>query len=206
MSILPRLAGALGRKDEAPNKELGRELVEARDVDGIREVAENLWDEDRRVQTDCLAVLEQVGLLAPELIEGYVADFLKLITSKVNRVVWASMIDLALIADRKPDEIFGRYNDVVRAIEKGSVITKDNGIKVLSRVAATGDEYRRLITPYLMGQLETCRAKSVAQYAESIRVAIAPDNQAQYLGILNARLDDLSAAQQKRVKKLLRAF
>jgi hypothetical protein len=206
MSVLSRLAGAQGRKDEEPNKELARELVERKDVDAIREVADNLTNTDKRVQTDCLSVLEQVGLLEPELLEDYVDDFLGLVFHKDNRLVWAAMINLALIADRRPQEIFGRYDDIVRVIEKGSVITRDNGIKTLAKVAASGGEYSSAIMPFLMEQLRTCRPKSVGQYAESIRVAVDSNNQEQYLGILNERLGALSAAQQRRVKKLLKTF
>lgn len=206
MSVLSKLASAQGRKDEEPNKDLGRELVENHDIEGIREIAENLWNKDKRVQTDCLSVLEQVGLLEPELIENYVADFIELIFSKDNRLVWAAMINLALIADRKPQEIFEQYDDIVKVIEKGSVITKDNGIKTLAKIASTSTEYKEVIVPYLMEQLRSCRSKSVPQYAESIRVAVNLDNQEQYLSILNERLDALSAAQQRRVKKLLKTF
>ena len=206
MSVLSKLASAQGRKDEEPNKDLGRELVENHDIEGIREIAENLWNKDKRVQTDCLSVLEQVGLLEPELIENYVAYFIELIFSKDNRLVWAAMINLALIADRKPQEIFEQYDDIVKVIEKGSVITKDNGIKTLVKIAFTSTEYMEVIVPYLMEQLRSCRSKSVPQYAESIRVAVNLDNQEQYLSILNERLDALSAAQQRRVKNLLKTF
>ena len=200
-SVLSKLAGAQNRKDEEPNKELGRELVENHDIEGIQEIAENLWNKDKRVRTDCLSVLEQVGLLDPELVDNYVTDFLELISSKDNRLVWASMINLALIADRKPHEIFERYDDVVKVIEKGSVITKDNGIKTLAKVASTRTEYNEVIMPYLMEQLRRCRSKSVPQYAESIRCAVEIDKQDQYLSILNERYDELSAPQQRRVKK-----
>ena len=206
MSVLSKLASAQDRRDEEPNKDLGRELVENHDIEGIREIAKNLWNKDKRVQTDCLSVLEQVGLLKPELIENYAADFIELIFSKDNRLVWAAMINLALIADKKPQEIFEQYDDIVRVIEKGSVITKDNGIKIFAKVASTSTEYKEVIVPYLMEQLRRCRSKSVPQYAESIRVAVNLENQEQYLGILNERLDALSAAQQRRVKKLLKTF
>jgi hypothetical protein len=206
MSVLSKLAGAQGRRDEEPNKALARELVEKNDVDSMREVAENLWNEDRRVRTDCLSVLEQIGWLAPEMIQDYVDEFIALVFSKDNRLVWAAMINLALIADRKPQEIFERYDEIVQVIDKGSVITKDNGIKTLARVASVSAEYGQVIMPYLMEQLKSCRSKSVPQYAESIRVAVNLNNQEQYLGILNARLDTLSAAQRKRVNKLLKTF
>ena len=206
MSILSKLASAQDRKDEELNKDLGRELVENHDFEGILEIAENLWNKDKRVQKDCLSVLEQVGLFEPELIENYVADFIELIFSKDNRLVWAAMINLALIADRKPQEIFEQYDDIVKVIEKGSVITQDNGIKTLAKVASTSTEYEEVIVPYLLEQLRRCRSKSVPQYAESIRVSVNSDFQEQYLSILNERLDALSAAQQRRVKKLLKTF
>lgn len=206
MSVLSKLASAQDRRDEEPNKDLGRELVENHDIEGIREIAKNLWNKDKRVQTDCLSVLEQVGLLKSELIENYAADFIELIFSKDNRLVWAAMINLALIADKKPQEIFEQYDDIVRVIEKGSVITKDNGIKIFAKVASTSTEYKEVIVPYLMEQLRRCRSKSVPQYAESIRVAVNLENQEQYLGILNERLDALSAAQQRRIKILLKTF
>jgi len=54
MSVLSKLASEYDRKDEEPNKDLGKELVENHDIEGIREIAENLWNKDRQVQTDCL--------------------------------------------------------------------------------------------------------------------------------------------------------
>ena len=63
-------------------------------------MAENLWNNDRKIQIDRLSVLEQVGLLAPEMIEYYVVDFLGLIFGKDNRLIWAETINLALIAEK----------------------------------------------------------------------------------------------------------
>jgi hypothetical protein len=205
MSVLPKLASAQDRRDEQPNKDLGRQLVENHDIAGIQEVAENLWNEDKQVRTDCLSVLEQVGLLERELIEDHVADFVELVFGKDNRLVWAAMINLALIADRRPHEVFERFDDLVQVIEKGSVITKDNGIKTLAKVASTSTEYEEVIAPYLMEQLRTCRSR-VPQYAESIRLTIDLDTRDQYLSILNDRFDELSAAQQRRVRKLVNTF
>ena len=203
MSVLPKLAGAQGRSDEEPNKELARALVAQNDIDGIREVADNLWNEDKRVRIDCLSVLEQVGLLEPAMIEDHAGDFIELLFSNDNRLVWAAMINLALVADLKPDEIFARYDELMKVIDRGSVITRDNGIKALAKVAGAGDEYGQVIMPYLLEQLASCRAKSVPQYAESIRVAVGPDCEEQYLRILKGRKGELSAAQQQRVKRLL---
>jgi hypothetical protein len=203
MSVLSKLASLQGRRDEEPNKDLGRELVERKDLAGIREIVENLRNKDPQIQADCLAVLEEVGQSAPELIEDYISEFLRFISSKNNRLVWSAMIDLALIADRKPQEIYAQYENLVRVIESGSVITQDNGIKILAKVASTNAEYREVIFPFLMEQLKNCRSKSLPQYAESIRAAVTAENQEQYRKILEQRYETLSPAQQKRVMKLL---
>jgi hypothetical protein len=204
MSTLSKLSSAQGRKDEEPNKALGRELVENRDTSAIQEIAENLYNPDRRVQADCLEVLQQVGQLDPALIESYAPEFIQLLFSKHNRLVWAAMINLALIADRTAEEIFKHYDQIVEVIDKGTVITQDNGIKTLAKVAAAAPQYRQVILPYLLNQLKDCRAKSVPQYAESIRIAVINEGQQEYHQILADRLNELSSGGQKRVNKLLK--
>jgi hypothetical protein len=191
------------RRDEELNKELARELVRTRNISGIQEIAENLWHEDPKIQSDCDGVMEEIGRKEPELIEAYVFDFLKLITSKRNRRVWQAMICLSLIVDRKPEEIFHNRAEIIKVMEEGSVITQDNGIKTLAKVAAANDKYRQEIIPYLMEQLRGCRSKSVPQYAESILCAINAGNEEEYKAILTLRLEELSTAQQSRVKRIL---
>jgi len=204
MSVLAKLASRQGRSDEEPNKELGRELARTGDVAGIQEIAENLWHEDAKIQSDCDGVMEEIGRNAPELIEAYVFDFLNLLSSKRNRRVWQAMICLSLIANRKPREIFENRATIVRAMEKGSVITQDNGIKTLAKIASAEATYRRELFPYLLAHLESCRPQSVPQYAESILCAVNVENAAAYKNVLPQRLDELSAAQQCRIEKILK--
>ena len=148
--------------------------------------------------------MEEIGRHDPELIEIYVFDFLKLLSSKRNRRVWQAMICLSLIADRKPQEIFEKRAEIANAMEKGSVITLDNGIKTLAKVASTDDEYNQVIFPDLMEQLRICRSKSVPQYAESIFCAVNTENEHEYKEILNQRFEELTNPQQKRVVKILK--
>jgi hypothetical protein len=114
------------------------------------------------------------------------------------------MICLSLIADRKPEEIFEKRAEIIKVMEKGSVITQDNGIKTLAKVAAANDEYSQELFPYLLEQLRGCRSKSVPQYAESILCAINTENEAEYKETLMQRFEELSTAQQNRVKKVLK--
>jgi len=206
MTVITKLACMQGRKDTEPNQILSGELVEKHDADGIREVVENLWNKDKRIQSDCASVLEEVGRLAPELIEDYVSDFLKLLSSKNNRLVWGSMILLAMVADRKPAELFNHRDDIIKAIERGSVITQDNGIKTLAIVASVNETYNEALFPFLIAHLQSCRPKSIPQHAESIARSVTPVNQEQFVEVLNQRIDALSSAQQRRINKLLKQF
>jgi hypothetical protein len=116
------------------------------------------------------------------------------------------MINIALIADRKPDQIMERMEELIDVIDKGSVITRDNGMKILSRAGGANPEYNQRVFPFLIDQLRLCRPKSLPQFAESVYIAVNPANQDQYLAILDQRLDELSPAQAKRVKKIIRSF
>ena len=126
MSVLDRLACALGRRDELPNQELARDLAAARDQPGIRLLAENLANPDPAVQADCLKVLYEIGFLAPELIAPYADDFLGLLRSRSNRLVWGAMIALGTIAALRAETLFQHRAEILRAMQTGSVITVDN--------------------------------------------------------------------------------
>jgi len=192
------------RRDDTPNRELARELAEENNIEAVKELAENLYNKDKKIQGDCISVLYWIGTVKPGLIEDHASDFLKLLHSKNNRLVWGSMLALSTIADRKPGEIFYNMDDMVKAIERGSVITVDNGIKTLAIVASVNDEYNRKIFPFLINHLKTCRPKEVPQHSESIFVAVNPKNRKEYTDVLYKRQDILTASQSARIKRLLK--
>lgn len=201
--LFSQLAGAQGRRDEEPNKALGRALASAKDVAGINMIAIGLAHKDLRVRTDCIAVLEEAARIEPTLVSSHVNTLIDLLDSKHNRLVWEAMITLALVAPLCPVEIYDRVGEVRAAMAAGSVITVDNGVKVLAAVAAANDEFNREIIPELLEIVRTCQEKSVAQYAESIQPAVAERDRNAFEKVLGARLPALSAAQAKRIKHLL---
>lgn len=202
MSVIEKILCNLDRQDEALNVELARELACANDIDSIKEVALNLDSKDKRIRHDCIKILYEVGYIKPLLISDYVFDFIKFIKSRDNRMVWGGMIALGTIADIKAKEIYEDVDRIYSSINTGSVITVDNGIKVLGKVAASNDEYNKAIFPYLINHIKTCRPKEVPQHSESIFPAVNSDNKKVYIEVLNKREEDLSAAQLRRVKKL----
>ena len=68
MSVLNKIAFYQNRRDEIPNQEVAQALAQTRSQADIREIAENLWNKEPNIQSDCLKVLYELGYLAPELI------------------------------------------------------------------------------------------------------------------------------------------
>ena len=205
MSVLKRIAHFRGRRDEVPNQELARQLVQSQDRDGIQEIAANLWHEDVNVRSDCLKVLYEVGYLEPALIADHVGEFLKLLDSRNNRLVWGAMITLATIATLRAEDLFQHRAAILEAMAQGSVITVDAAVKALAAVASHKDAYRAELFPHLLLHLQSCRPKDVPQHAESTLVAVDAAHSDAFLSVLESRLPDLSSSQAARVKKVIRA-
>lgn len=204
MSTLDRIAYFLNRRDEVPNQELARELAETKNQAGIREIAAHLWDKNQSIRSDCLKVLYEIGYLQPDLIADYVGDFLRLLQDKDNRMIWGAMIGLATIADRRAKEIWAHVDEVMAAVEHGSLITVVWGVKTLAGVAATSRPYRKQIFPFLLTQLRTCLPRDVPMHAESILRAVDTGNQTEFLSVLDARQSELTPAQLTRLKKVMK--
>lgn len=203
MSVLNRLASSLSRRDEVPNHELAQDLAARQDKAGIHEIAENLWNKDKNIQADCIKVLYEVGSIEPKLIAGYTEDFVRLLRSKNNRLVWGGMTALAEVAKTNPDAVFNHLDEIKKAKETGSVITVDNAISTLAHTAAK-EEYNKAIFPYLLKHLASCRPKEVPQHAERTLPAVNSSNKAELVKILEKRIEDLTGSGLARVKKVIK--
>ena len=204
MSALNRIAYFQNRRDEIPNQELAKDLARRKDKSGIREIAENLWNKDKNVQADCIKVLYETGYIDPSLIADYAEDYIKLLWSKNNRLVWGGMIALGIVADLKADMVFEHLTEIQKAMEAGSVITKDNGVLALARAASRAEKYNKAIFPYLLEHLRTCRPKDVPQHSEKTLPAVNASNKAAFTKALEKRMEDLSGAGLNRIKKVIK--
>ena len=202
MSILNKIACLQGRRDDEPNQILAKELADKPDKDGIKEIAVNLWNKDKKIQGDCISVLFWIGDLHPELIAEYVRDFLTLLKSKNNRLIWGSMLALSTITEIKSKEIYENLDDIYSAMDQGSVITIDNGVKILSKLATKSAEYNEKIFPYLVNHLKTCRPKDIPQHSENIVMSVNLDNKNEFLSVLRERESLLALSQLKRIKRI----
>ena len=204
MSVINRIAHFQNRRDEVPNQELASDLAARKDSAGIQEIAEGLWQKDKNVRADCIKVLYEVGYIDPALIADYVEDFIKLLKSSNNRLVWGGMIALGTVAGLKADVIFAHLAEIQKAMNEGSVITMDNGVQTLARAAAADAGYNQAIFPYLLEHLRTCRPKDVAQHAEKTLPAVQGANKAGFIAVLEKRAIDLSGSALARVNRVVK--
>jgi len=204
MSVLNKIAYYQERRDEVPNQVVARELAQTQNAADIREIVDNLGNQEPNVQSDCLKVLYELGYLAPGLISEYVEEFLKLLNHRNNRMVWGGMIALSTIAGLQAEKIFPHVDKIIKTMEAGSVITNDAGIKTLIAVAARKYEYRLRIMPYLLERLANSRAVDAPRYAEIMLVAIGPDDQAEFIKIIDKWIKASSGARLARLQKVFK--
>lgn len=114
------------------------------------------------------------------------------------------MIALGTVAALKPQTVLAHLDAIEKVIDKGSVITVDNGVQVLAQAASRNEKYAREIVPYLLQHLQMCRPKDVPQHAEKSLPAINATNKSRFIKVLTARTDDLSGSALARVKKVIK--
>ncbi len=189
-----------------PNQELARQLADAQDAEGIAEIADHLQDRNKSVASDCIKVLYEIGYIDPSLIEPYTETFIDLLGNRNNRMVWGGMIALWTVADSQYEAIWGRIDEVLRAVEQGSVITVVSGVKALSIIASKDPTYEDRLRPGLLSILEDCKPKLVATHAEDMLVMVNDGNREEFLSVLDSRGEELSGSQASRVRKVVRAL
>jgi hypothetical protein len=201
--MIEKLAYSLGRNDEEPNIELAKELAKTKNKKGIKEIVNGLNNPKEQIANDCIKVLYEIAEIAPERISEYAGNFVQLLRSKNNRLVWGSMMALSKIVSFNPDEIFQNLDIIVKAYEKGSVITVDNSISVFAELAKADKKYEKKVFPIIIEHLKKCRSKEVGQHAERAFICVNKNNSQIFKETLLKRQKSLTDAQKKRIDKLL---
>ena len=102
---------------------------------GFIKLSRLLYDKDKKIQQDSIKVLYEIGEQQAELITPHLSHFLTLLNSNNNRMVWGAMIALHKITLHDPTIIYPHLPQILETIDKGSVITKDNGVFILIALA-----------------------------------------------------------------------
>jgi hypothetical protein len=203
MSIIPKLATSLDRRDEVLNQELAEEIARGEDKAAVGELVENLKNKNKGIRYDCIKTLYEIGYQKPHLIADHFPDFLALLESKDNRLQWGAMTALGCIAREKPAEIFDSLGRIVEAAEKGSVITRDHCVNILISLSAL-DRYADKTFPLLLELLMSSPTNQLPMYAENALPIITARNKDRFIEVLAGRLDEIEQdSKRKRVEKVI---
>lgn len=204
MSIIPKLSFSLNRRDEVPNQELAADIVKRRDDQAVNDLVCDLLNMNKGIRYDCIKVLYEIGYKDPKLIAEYLYVFLELLGGKDNRLQWGGMTAMACIVRVLPDEIFAALPKIIRAADKGSVITRDQCVNILISLSAT-DKYADRTFPLLLEQMMTCPTNQLPMYAENAVPVVNAANRDAFVKVLSLRLDGIEKESgRKRVEKVIK--
>jgi hypothetical protein len=204
MSVINLLSSSQGQKGNEANIVLAKEISASNNKGAVRELVENLSNKNKNIQSDCIKTLYEIGYIKPELIADYHGEFIKLLTSKNNRLVWGGMIALSTITDLKHAEIFDSLNIIMDTVNRGSVITIDAGVEILARLNKHA-KYVNVTEPLLMEQLWKCPIKQLPMYIEKSIASIRKEGKEIYLTLIERRKKDCdNDSQAKRLEKSFR--
>ena len=161
-------------------------------------------NKDKKIQGDCIKVLYETGYIKPELIANYHKEFIDLLDSKNNKMVWSGMIAITTITDLFHKQIFDNLSKIMTAVDKGSVITIDCGVIILAKLTKH-KEYFDTTNPLFMEQLRKCPIKQLPMYSENSLICITARNKPEFLSIIETRIIECEKESQKtRLMKVLK--
>jgi hypothetical protein len=206
INIITQLASSVERRDEVPNQELAKKIVENNDEVAVQELIENLQHKSTAIQNDCIKVLYEIGGLNPGLIAAYSKTFIALLDHKSNRLQWGAMTALYAIVKETPRSIYGELSRIVEAADSGSVITKDYAVRILISLCAF-KAYANDAFALLNEQLLNSPTNQLPMYAELAIPVINDNNKSVFIKTLMSRLGDIEKdSKRKRVEKVIKRF
>ncbi|MCK8058578.1 MULTISPECIES: hypothetical protein [unclassified Fusibacter] len=205
MSYIEQISYLKGIRSEVPNQELAKGLAIANDVAGMDEIASYLFDKNKSIASDCLKVLYEAGYINPQLSSNYIDQYLKLLTSKNNRMVWGAMIAIWNVAKIEHEKVYAHIDKILHLTETGTLITHVTGIKILLALCEVKTSYYDKLYPVLIKYLEACRPIDFGKRVEDYMVILNEDNKDAIVKIVSDRLEHLNKSQLARVKRALKS-
>jgi hypothetical protein len=204
LSILSRLSSAAGRNDEGPNIQLAREVFESQDKEAVKILVEGLSNRNKRIQSDCIKVLYEIGERDPDLIAEHSEKFGRALESGNSRLVWGAMTALDSIASTTPARVSSLLEQIMVKAEGESVIARDHAVGILTKLAILPD-YSRKSIPLLLDQLKRSPANQFPMYAEMALPVFVHTRSGVFVNILEDRLKSLEKeSQRKRIRGVLK--
>lgn len=202
--IAGRLAHAMGRRDEEPNIALAHELAEAKDREGISRLAEIAAIGSTAAQNDAIRILYENGACDPFLLQPHVGPFLEKIHRRNNRMVWGSLTALSEIAKIDAGTIFEAPGSIIAVADKGSVISRDQAIRILIALPAK-PEFAGSAASHLFARLESAAVNQLPMYAERVHDAMNEAFHPRLHSVLSRRLmEGMAQSKRRRLERVIR--
>lgn len=185
---------------------MAKEIAIKNNKAAVKELVENLSGKNKDIQNDCIKVLYEIGEIKPKLIAEYAKTFTNLLQHKNNRLQWGAMTALYTIVPENPKLIYSLLAKIIDASDKGSVITKDNAVKIMVRLGAV-NEYAAGVFSLLNEQLIKSLTNQLPTYAELSIPVVNDKNKKLFVKTLSARLNNIEKdSGRKRVEKIIKKF
>lgn len=203
MSTIDKLAHSLGRRDEVPNQELAKAIVQKNDKEALKELIQNLQHKNKDIQHDCIKVIYEVGTLKPEMIADFSSELIALLDHKNNRLQWGAMTALNTITTIKPKVIYEALPKIIAAADKGSVITNDHCVGILIKLC-TIKTYHEDAFALLNERLMKSPDNQLPMYAENTLPIINNENKMVFINTLISRVNGIEKeSKRSRVEKVI---
>ena len=204
MNVLDKLSTSLNRKDEVPNQELAKKIAKDNDKKAVKELFENINNKNKGIQGDCIKVIYEIGEVKPQLIAGFADALISLLHNKNNRLQWGAMTALDTITNENPKKIYSALPSIIDVADKGSVITNDHCVAILTKLCAI-EEFADDAFSLLNQRLIICPTNQLPMYAEKILPVVPAKSRQTLIKTLTARLDDIEKETKKqRVEKVIK--
>lgn len=201
MSIIEQLSSSMNSKIQDQNIALAKTIVETNNSSAIAELVAGL--NSKKIASDCIKVLYEIGVLNPKLITTFAPVFLEYIKHKDNRLQWGSMTALSCISKIETDFVYEKLPEILDAANIGSVITKDHAFNILIELC-TKSKYYSSVFPLLNEQLLLAPNNQFPKYIEQTYTVFKLEDKELFLKTIEAKIDSIEVpSKRKRVEKIL---
>jgi hypothetical protein len=204
MTILERLSSMRGERDNVADVALAEDIVKTRNKKAIEELVEHLQDKNKRLTSDCIKTLYEIGEREPKMIAEYVEDFAALLTSKTQRHVWGAVTALNMAASANPEAVHTHLKAILKAAEGESVIARDHAVHILRKLCIAG--HNKQCYPILLKIIRDAPVNQWPTYAEQAAEVATASQQATLAELIRSRMENITDHKTKtaRMQKLLR--
>ncbi|MCB0600897.1 MAG: hypothetical protein KDC28_06705 [Saprospiraceae bacterium] len=201
--LIDLLAFGQGRRDEAPNIALARQLAAAEDAIAIERLAQLLHHKKADIRSDAIKVLYEIGELKPHLLQPHLSLFLEILSEKNNRLQWGAMTALRTLTPDNPEMIYANLPAILVAAGQGSVITRDQAVMILIVLAGI-EKFHQDAMALILEQLTAAPENQLPMYAERCMPVLQKADYQEFIQVLAIRLPGMeSVTKKKRVEKVI---